>query len=412
MPNLETLDLSNVQLSAPPPFRHQKAIDLTIKYGGVISFRAKDMEDISIVFPNLRRFRLSIRGPYINRVSPPRTPEQTIIPYSFPALEELDISAKDLSHSLSRLQGAYLPRLATLRLRDNGLPVAASFFQHLTRSRAPLSSLTLTDCSLSAIMPFRGSRTVEHLGIELLKQAVEILRPLPSTPSSSPVSPISPSLAKDSVIAFPKVTRLTISPLPAVPESGKSRHESSLLPYLAQVIRDRNRAIMGTSPPHTRSSSDKEDRMREQADTKAGMMVGFGKAVERSSEGGEQRGEDRATEGGAMPMTSDDTLVNQPVMNSYLTRDLPPLPPPSPPFSSPRSPRSPLRSRSQSVRSIGDYGAGTRKRRLTMTGMAAVPILDVEYTPLRPKGQSAMEEVYSALVDGRMRWKELGMEGW
>ncbi|KAG8834609.1 hypothetical protein FRC17_008090 [Serendipita sp. 399] len=411
MPNLEKLELSNVQLSVPPPFRHPKPIELAIKYGGVISFRAKDMEDISIVFPNLKRFKLSIRGPYINKVSPPNTPEQAIIPYSFPSLEELDISAKDLSHSLSRFHSAYLPRLATLRLRDNGLPAAATFFQHLVRSRAPLTSLSLTDYSPNAIKAYRGSRTVEHLAIAPLTKAVDILKPSPFNP---PVSPTSPSHVKDSSISFPKVTRVTIQPLAVVPDGGIGRHETSLLSHLAQVVRERNRTIMGTSSLHSNTPSDMEERARGQVDAKAAMMVGFGKAVEKQGETlSGRKSEERLREReGVLPM-GDDTMASQPSVGAYLTRDLPPLPPASPPSSGPQSPHSHLRSRSHSVKSIGEqYGVGARKRRLTMNGMAAVPILEVEYTPVRPKGQAAMEEVYSALVEGRMRWKEIGMDGW
>jgi hypothetical protein len=50
-------------------------------------------------------------------------------------------------------------------------------------------------------------------------------------------------------------------------------------------------------------------------------------------------------------------------------------------------------------------------KRRAWNGVAMVPILEVEYTPLRSKGRAAMEEVYDVLVESRKMWMGLGFEG-
>lgn len=412
MPNLTKLELVNVQLLAPPPHRHAPLMDLTIRYSGVISFRAKDMEDISIVFPRLRKFSLYIRGPYINKPPSPVSPtDQPPVPYSFPDLEYLDINSKDLSHSLSRFQGAFLPKLSSLRLRDNVLPSATTFFHHLVRSRVPLTTLGLTDFTSPGIKAFCGNRGIETLMVELCMPAVDALRPtslVPSPPTSplSPVTTLPPNVLADLTLTFPKVTKVIILPPPAAIEGSLGRIEAVVLTSLAHAIRERNVAVLGprvestspTKPSMSPTRGDGESTKAKRKMSSAEMSgVGFGKAATNKDQEG-------------IPMKSDDTLVEStaPSSPSGTSSVLTAFPPP--PSSTLNMLTKPLPH--VPARWTQTFGTSSRPRRGTVSSLAALPIFEVEYTPNRGRGKIALEEVYAALVDGRQRWMEIGMGAW
>lgn len=406
MPTLSRLELIDVQFAAPPPYRHNIPIDLSIRYNNVISFREKDMADIAIVFPKLRKFSLHIRGPYFNKPTAINQHDSNSLndslhsaslPFNFPELEALDISAKDLSHSLTRMNGGFLPKLAYLRLRDNALSASTGFFQHLVRSRVPLNTLSLTDFSPSASAIFRNYRGITALEFELSKVAIEALRPtlilandgppqLPPLPpifTSSPVSPTpppTPSSLPSMSVSFPYVSTITLLP-PSKANTGGNvgKYEVAPLQSLARVIRQRTDAIAKSSgitvlkekelpklpPPET------EDSPPSPA-TKDLDVKGKGKEEEKEQ-----------------PMMSDDTLVD---------------------FEPAGTMRSGAGGQDGWVFGHNKVWSGERARRMTVSGasvLGMVPIMDVKYTPLRTKGRAAMEEVYSALVESRHTWGKL-----
>jgi hypothetical protein len=144
---------------------------MTIHYTSIISLREKDMNDITIVFLNHSAFSLHIRGPYLNkhaRQTSNRNTTDTLgdgnqMPFSFPDLESLDISAKDLDHFLARFQENLVPCPEELTIRDNGLPAASTFFFHVVRSRVPLSTLELSDYSDVATRIFWSHKGMKGL---------------------------------------------------------------------------------------------------------------------------------------------------------------------------------------------------------------------------------------------------------
>lgn len=388
MPALTKLELLDVHFLAPPPYRHDRPIDLSIRYNGVISFREKDMNDISIVFPKLRKFSLHIRGPYINKPSANHgfssegsiatsgsNSEPTQQPFQFPELTALDISAKDLSHSLVRLNNAYLPKLSYLRLRDNGLGAAIPFFQHLVRSGVPLDTLSLTDFSPRASAVFRNHEGITGLEFELTKVAVEALRPqtqggdteLPAIAGFSPT----PTTPPTPPITFPYVSTITLlPPSPATAGGSVGKSEAVPLQLLARAIRERTELIIKTSGGTVLREKELPRPPVEENDVGAKM---------------DQEGEKDQ----AGPMRSNDSFVNNEpagTMTSVTGK--------------------------QDGRVFGHsrVWSGERARRMTVTGksvLGMVPILDVKYTPLRSRGRTAMEEVFNALVDSRRSWGRL-----
>ncbi|PVF93339.1 hypothetical protein CPB86DRAFT_114494 [Serendipita vermifera] len=483
MPQLTKLELVDVHLVAPPPYRHNLPIELSIRYDGVISFRAKDMADIAIVFPKLRKFNLYIRGPYINRKTSNiansndangngapnnNNNNSTPLPFSFPELESLDISAKDLSHSLTQFQGAFLPRLSYLRLRDNGLSASSTFFNHLIRSRVPLATLAITDISPNTTKLIKLHRGIQTLQLELNKSLFEILRTftsttapsptsaqtsLPTPPSAnivaSPASPFLPfqisSAEKETLLAFPNVSKICLRP-PVAGEGSIGKLETSTLQALASIIRERNAYIFDSVKSTMgvpRTLSEKIGAvLEEKAVLKSPLPdpPSVKETTEKAAVEEEKQGQQQAPQ----PMTSEDTLVDVDIgpPADTLTLSAFPVPPaslPPPTSSSPRTPIqglptqrrmpsidipkwSPTMSRASfhvankasmeqtHTRSRRGSSAVVDKRR-AWNGVAMVPILEVEYTPLRSKGRVAMEEVYDVLVESRKMWMGLGFEG-
>ncbi|KIM27642.1 hypothetical protein M408DRAFT_70847 [Serendipita vermifera MAFF 305830] len=393
MPKLTKIELHDVQFLAPPPYRHPNRMDLTIRYTSVISFRDRDMADIAIVFPNLQNFTLNIRGPYVNRhrrfISDASIDEQpngvTQKPsFSFPALESLDISARDLTHSLSRFQGAFIPRLKILRLRDNGLPAAATFFIHLVRSRTSLSTLGLSDYSYTASKVFRSHRGIRVLEVPFSEEAIQILQPslvdafpaVPAVPASAATSPLKrkPSLLPG--LAFPSVATLVLSSPPV--ENGTmgesvGRVERTILNGLTEIVKKRNAMILETYSTKTVSAAPPVPVPETYTTT--------------GKRGGESEG----------PFTSAETLVN----------------PPTPVLTS-QSPTS--LTRKSSISSLSICSVGTKRR--GNGGLTLVPVQEVHFPvtrgvisrPISRRGRVAMEQLYDVLVEGRKAWTQLGVQ--
>jgi hypothetical protein len=381
MPKLTKVSLHDVQFLSPPPYRHPHHIDLTIRYTSIISFRGKDMNDIAIVFPNLRTFSLHIRGPYLSKHIRQASTENNSdgpnganqMPFSFPDLESLDISAKDLDHSLARFQGSFLPRLKKLTLRDNGIPAATNFFSHLVRSHVPLSILGLSDYSDKATRVFRMYPGIKALEVPLSAASLEVLRPATTKPPpiGSPLGAPMTVHGKGNtspILSFPSTETLILAP--PIEDTGGSvgKLEGATLKELANIVRERNVAVFGMYSVEMTVDS-------------TGVKLGDGR-LDAADGGGETKQNE--------PMESEDTLVDIPV------------------HTTPKA--SPLL--------LSDAAGGTSKRGRTLGALEAVPILDVQYLtageamsgPISKRGRVAMEDVNKALVDGRKSWKYLGFD--